>query len=145
MRAARRSRRAPGDAPCCASACAAVLADLDEADAAAVFAAIRRANPGGLGAAPDQDVAAAPTVGLLEAMALAADRDRIARAYVTDFDEIFEFGLPVLAKRARAYADDPSLAVTTLHMAYLAAFPTATSPANSALATLRRCGRRPSA
>ncbi len=55
-----------------------VLARLDDADTEAVFAAIRRANPGGLGSAPEQDVARAPTAGLLEAMALAADRDRIA-------------------------------------------------------------------
>ena len=99
-----------------------VLNDLDEGDAAAVFAAIRRASPGGLGSAPEQDVAAAPTAGLLEAMGLAADRDRIARAYVTDYAEIFDFGLPVLAN-ARAQTSDPELAVTTLHMAYLTYFP----------------------
>ncbi len=73
-----------------------VLAALDAADAANVFEAIRRASPGGLGTAPDQDVAAPPTIGLLAAMALAADRDRIARAYVTDLEEIFAFGLPTL-------------------------------------------------
>jgi triphosphoribosyl-dephospho-CoA synthase len=101
---------------------AGILAGLDEEDAAAVFAAIRRANPGGLGAAPEQDVAAPPTVGLLEAMALAADRDRIARAYVTNFAEVFDFGLPTL-DRVRPLADDPSLMVTTLHMAYLAQLP----------------------
>ena len=101
---------------------AAVLAHLTEADAAAVFAAIRRASPGGLGGAPDQDVAAEPTVGLREAMALAADRDRIARAYVTDFEDVFAFGLPEL-ERARARAADADLAVSTLHMAYLARFP----------------------
>ncbi len=101
---------------------AGILAGLDEGDAAAVFAAIRRANPGGLGAAPEQDVAAPPTVGLLEAMALAADRDRIARAYVTDFAEVFDFGLPTL-DRIRPLADNPSLMVTTLHMAYLAQLP----------------------
>ena len=55
-------------------------------------------------------------------MALAADRDRIARAYVTDFEDIFAFGLPEL-ERARARAADPDLAVSTLHMAYLARFP----------------------
>jgi triphosphoribosyl-dephospho-CoA synthase len=101
---------------------AGILAGLDEEDAAAVFAAIRRANPGGLGAAPEQDVAAPPTVGLLEAMALAADRDRIARAYVTNFAEVFDFGLPTL-DRVRPLADDPSLMVTTLHMTYLAQLP----------------------
>jgi triphosphoribosyl-dephospho-CoA synthase len=101
---------------------AAVLASLDADDAHAVFEAIRRANPGGLGATPEQDVAAAPTLGLLQAMALAADRDRIARAYATDFEEMFCFGLPTL-QRVQCETDDPSLAVTTLHMAYLAQAP----------------------
>jgi triphosphoribosyl-dephospho-CoA synthase len=101
---------------------ASILAGLGEEDAAAVFAAIRRANPGGLGTAPDQDVAAPTTLGLLEAMALAADRDRIARAYVTDFAEVFDFGLPTL-DRIRPLADDPSLMVTTLHTTYLAQLP----------------------
>ncbi len=99
-----------------------ILAGLDEEDATAVFAAIRRANPGGLGTAPEQDVAAPPTAGLLQAMTLAADRDRIARAYVTNFAEIFDFGLPTL-DHVRPLAANPSLMVTTLHMAYLAQLP----------------------
>ena len=100
----------------------AVLNGFDDNDAASVFAAIRIANPGGLGAVPDQDVATAPTVGLFEAMALAAARDRVASAYVTDYADIFEFGLKVLAG-AMVHTDDRLLAVTTLHMAYLAYFP----------------------
>jgi triphosphoribosyl-dephospho-CoA synthase len=99
-----------------------VLRALDAADAANVFEAIRRANPGGLGSAPDQDVATPPSIGLLEAMALATDRDRIARAYVTDFEEIFAFGLPALEGISRK-TDDQAFAVTSLHMAYLAQAP----------------------
>lgn len=99
-----------------------VLSALDASDAANVYEAIRRANPGGLGSAPEEDVAAPPTLGLREAMALAADRDRIARAYVTDLDEIFAFGLPALERISLA-TEDPALAITTLHMAYLAQAP----------------------
>jgi triphosphoribosyl-dephospho-CoA synthase len=98
-----------------------VLGSLDDADAEAVFSAIRRANPGGLGSVADQDVASAPRAGLREAMSLAADRDRIAQAYVTDFAEVFDFGLPRFQLIRRQTADR-SIAVTTLHMAYLAAF-----------------------
>ncbi len=98
-----------------------VLSSLDDADADAVFSAIRLANPGGLGSVPAQDVAAAPTVGLSDAMSLAAGRDRIAQAYVTDFAEVFDFGLPRF-ELLRRQAADRSLVVTTLHMAYLAAF-----------------------
>ncbi len=59
-------------------------------------------TPGGLGAVPEQDVAGAPTVGLLEAMGMAAGRDRIAAAYVTDFVDIFEFGLRRAGQRSPA-------------------------------------------
>jgi triphosphoribosyl-dephospho-CoA synthase len=99
-----------------------VLSALDAADAANVYEAIRRANPGGLGSAPEQDVAAPPTLQLREAMALAADRDRIARAYVTDMEEVFAFGIPTL-EEISLRTDDLALAVTTLHMAYLAREP----------------------
>jgi triphosphoribosyl-dephospho-CoA synthase len=99
-----------------------VLNDLDDEDAAAVYAAIRLANPGGLGSVPEQDVADAPTTGLLEAMGMAVARDRIAAQYVTDFVEVFEFGLPVLTN-VRSHTQDQNLAVTTLHMAFLAFFP----------------------
>ena len=63
-----------------------------------------------------------PTIGLIEAMGLAAGRDRIALNYTTGFSDIFEFGLAAL-ERARSQATDAQLAVTTLHMAYLAQFP----------------------
>jgi len=97
------------------------LADLDREDAAEAFAAIRIANPAGLGTADAEDVAAPPTVGLREAMVLAADRDRIANAYATDFAEVFDIGLPALAA-ARATAASTDLAVSTLHMTLLARF-----------------------
>lgn len=74
----------------------AVLADLDRDDAAAAFRAITSAQPGGLGQAPAEDVRRAPSVGLREAMALAAERDSIARQYVTGFEDLFEIALPQL-------------------------------------------------
>jgi triphosphoribosyl-dephospho-CoA synthase len=74
----------------------AVLADLDVTDARHVYAAIRLANPGGLGRVPAQDVSAEPTQSLREVMALAAGRDLVARQYVNDFEEIFARGLPAL-------------------------------------------------
>ena len=58
-----------------------VLTDLDLADAKATYRAIARAQPGGLGAAPSQDVREPPSVDLRAAMALAAPRDSIARQY----------------------------------------------------------------
>jgi len=72
------------------------LNDLTVSDADMVYRAIRVANPGGLGAAPEQDVREEPIVTLLEAMKLAADRDLVARQYANGFADIFDFGVPEL-------------------------------------------------
>ena len=100
----------------------AVLDGLDRADSEAVFAAIRLANPGGLGRAGKHDVAAAAPVSLLEAMAEAAGRDRIARAYVSGFADVAEIGLPAL-QAARGRGLDPSWCTTAIHLAYLRSVP----------------------
>jgi triphosphoribosyl-dephospho-CoA synthase len=82
-----------------------VLAETTVTDAGEVYAAIRRARPGGLGEAKAEDVAGAPTVSLRDAMSLAAERDAIAREYVTDFTLTFETGVPaVLAARREGLA-----------------------------------------
>ena len=73
-----------------------VLESLTIADAEAVFEAIRLANPGGLGTSTDQDVSGAPSVTLREAMALAADRDAVARQYATGYADVFEVAAPAL-------------------------------------------------
>lgn len=67
---------------------------LTVSDTRHVYEAIRLANPGGLGDAPEQDVREAPTVTLLEAMKLAADRDMVARQYANGFADVFDFGVP---------------------------------------------------
>jgi triphosphoribosyl-dephospho-CoA synthase len=69
------------------------LGKLDINDARDVFSAIVLAQPGGLGSAPEHDVASEPNVSLLEAMAAASDRDMIARQYVTNFADILSGGL----------------------------------------------------
>lgn len=79
-----------------------VLATTTVQDAEEVYAAIRRAHPGGLGEAAAEDVSNPPSVSLREAMGLAADRDAIAREYVTDFALTFDVGVPAL----RAALDD---------------------------------------
>ena len=79
-----------------------VLAETTVADAVSVYEAIRLAAPTGLGAAEAQDVATVPTIPLRDAMALAADRDSIAREYVTDFAITFELGAPGLRRALHA-------------------------------------------
>ena len=71
-----------------------ILEGLTREDARLVYEAIRLANPGGLGDAPEQDVRSEPTVTLLEAMKLAADRDMVARQYANGYADVFDYGVP---------------------------------------------------
>ena len=83
---------------------AAVRRVLDETtveDARNVYAAIRRAAPGGLGTVEDQDVAGEPTRPLVDVMRLAAGRDAIAREYATAFELTFLTGAPALERARR--------------------------------------------
>jgi triphosphoribosyl-dephospho-CoA synthase len=100
----------------------AVLDDLTIDDACAAYRAIAAANPAGLGTARAADVATPPAITLLAAMELARGHDRIANAYATDFADIFDCALPMLAA-ARLSTSSPERAVTTLHMCLLAHFP----------------------
>lgn len=120
--ALRRGSGAAGDAVRLRSDLALTLRELDVEDADWAFRAILLASPGGLGDAEASDVRGPARVSLLEAMGEARGRDRIARAYVTDFEDIFTFGLPRL-EEARARWREPALAVAYLYMSLLAAFP----------------------
>jgi len=75
-----------------------VLDGLDVEDAREVYAAIRLAAPGGLGKVEAQDVSEEPTQTLREVMALASDRDLVARQYAGGFREVFEEGTPALSE-----------------------------------------------
>ncbi|MGQ0656984.1 MAG: triphosphoribosyl-dephospho-CoA synthase [Chromatiales bacterium] len=99
-----------------------VLESLTIADAVAAYAAIRTANPGGLGHAPAEDVAASPTVTLLAAMRLAAHRDRIAFQYASGYADVFETGLSALCE-ALAEGVEEEWAVVMCYLRYLAKFP----------------------
>lgn len=57
-------------------------------DTRAIYEAIRLASPGGLGTVEEGDVAGTPSLSVLEAMQLAADRDLVARQYTNDFAEV---------------------------------------------------------
>jgi len=99
-----------------------VLDRLDEADAADVFAAIAAANPGGLGRVARHDVNAPAATTLREAMAEAAERDRIARQYVTAYEDIFALGLPALAAARRRHAE-ARRSTLAVYLAFLGAIP----------------------
>ena len=99
-----------------------VLDEIDAEDAATLFAAIRLANPGGLGQAQQQDVSQTPTLPIRAIMALAADRDLIARQYANGFREIFEDGAPaILDGMSRTGSMEGAIIFAHLHM--MARFP----------------------
>ena len=100
----------------------AVLDQLTVSDAVDAFAAIRRAKPAGLGRAETQDVGTMPTVSLLEAMRLAADRDLIACQYATGFADIFETGVARIGQ-ARQAGHDPPWIATLVFLDFLSGFP----------------------
>jgi len=95
-----------------------VLSTLDVDDARAAYRAIAHASPGGLGEAPEQDVAEVPTVDLRTAMRLAADRDTIARQYANGFGDVFRTGLPPFR-----HITDIGTTVLACWFGWLAGFP----------------------
>jgi triphosphoribosyl-dephospho-CoA synthase len=104
---------------------AAVRAVLDATtvdDARDVYAAIRRAGPGGLGTVEQQDVAGEPTASLLDVMRLAASRDAVAREYATAFDVTFLTAVPALHRARRDHLSWDDATVETF-LTLLAASP----------------------
>lgn len=103
----------------------AVLAELDIDDARAAYRAIALARPGGLGAAATQDVHSEPSIGLRDAMALAAERDLIARQYRDAYADLFDGGLAALPAGSSADAGKPEgrSAVQHLYLHFLATLP----------------------
>jgi triphosphoribosyl-dephospho-CoA synthase len=100
----------------------ATVADTTVDDAVAVYEAIRLAHPGGLGTVATADLAARPTVTLLEAMTLARHRDSVAAEYAGGFATTFELTLPAL-RRARSAGLDWTEAAVESYLAVLARLP----------------------
>lgn len=69
-----------------------VLHRIDLQQSRWIYSAIASAAAGGLGRVAQQDVTAPPTLVILEAMQLAADRDLIARQYANGFADVFGLG-----------------------------------------------------
>lgn len=98
------------------------LQKLSVKDTQDVYQAIRIANPGGLGDAPEQDVREEPTVTLLEAMKLAAERDMVARQYANGFADVFDFGVPAFVD-ALARFGCVEAAIIDSQLRWLATYP----------------------
>lgn len=102
-----------------------VLERLDLDDAGAAFRAIAQANPGGLGSAPAEDVRHLPSIGLRAAMALAAERDLIARQYRDGFSDVLEAALMQWPQALSIEAPLESVrqSVQRVYLTLLATFP----------------------
>ena len=104
-----------------------VLVNSTVQDAEAVFAAIRLANPAGLGESAQHDVRQTATCTLLAAMQTAANRDlvnvmlpndMIALQYTNNFAQITESVM--LYQQALARWQRPAWAVTAVHLHFMA-------------------------
>ncbi len=99
-----------------------VLSRTSVADAVEAYTGIREASAGGLGSVQGQDLAESPTVPLLEAMKLAAERDSVASEYATTYAITFETALPAL-RDARGLGLPWREAVVETYLTILAAVP----------------------
>ena len=106
-----------------------VLANTTIEDAENTFAAIRLANPAGLGESAQFDVHQTATCTLLQAMQTAANRDlardmlsrdMIAQQYTNNYAEILES--LVVYQQALARWQRPAWAVTAVHLHFMAHF-----------------------
>lgn len=95
-----------------------VLSKTHPLDAECVFTAICHAKPGGLGEAAEADVREAPKVTLLEAMALAAERDLIAKQYISSYTDIFRKAVPMYDYRL-SLGDSPDWAAVAVFITLL--------------------------
>jgi len=93
---------------------------IDDADW--VFKAIMLASPGGLGRADNQDVSEPPSITLTEAMRLSSHKDRIALQYVSDYQDIFDFAVPIHYNAVRK-STQPEWAVLSVYAGLLSHFP----------------------
>lgn len=98
------------------------LEQLTKTDTDLVFRAIRLARPAGLGQSPRHDVENPVAAPLLEVMAEAEHRDRIAYQYTHGFADVFDTGIPTLEAELTRWPDRAWAAVG-VYLEFLARFP----------------------
>ena len=134
-----------------------VLAATTVDDARQVYRAIRLAPRAAWATSADQDVADEPTVTLREAMALAADRDLVARQYANGYREVLHEALPA-SEDALAAGQPLETAIVTAYLDLLSRHPDSLIARKAGLAAcpggvaqgrrgarsrLARCGEEP--
>ena len=99
-----------------------VLDGLEPRDSERMYAAIRLAAPGGLGTCDQHDVAEPPSCSLMEAMRVAASRDRVAHQYAYGYADVFGYAVPLLRSLRRRWPQG-TWSLTVLFLMLLARFP----------------------
>lgn len=99
-----------------------ILSSLTVEDARLAYDAIQLAQAGALGQVSEGDISEEPKISLLEAMALAQERDAIAREYVSGYAISFEIGYPALAK-AYQETGELSMAIVQTYLTILSQVP----------------------
>ncbi len=100
-----------------------VLRSLDDEGGKQIFSAIATATPGGLGSVESNDVnTTTGPVDIVRAMAQAADRDRIALQYATNFDDLITNVIPIVRDSILA-SGDILTGVSRAHLRLLAIEP----------------------
>ncbi len=96
-----------------------ILNQLTVEDATLTGQAIVFANPAGLGNSDVNDVHERSSVSLLDMMASAQHKDRVAWQYANAFADVFEFGLPHYNKAMHQW-NNQAWATTALYLGFLA-------------------------
>ncbi len=99
-----------------------ILEQMTMQDASLVFQAISLAKPGGLGRVENNDVNNSPNISLLEAMSAAAERDLIAKQYVSAFDDVYKLGLNCLLEFDKRW-NSVEWAAVACYLSFMASFP----------------------
>ena len=98
------------------------LKSLGRQESQDIFAAIRLANPGGLGTADRYDVHSRPDIDIYSAMEAAQDRDLVALQYVNGYREVVDLGVKCLQNH-HDRRNSLEWAVVACYLMYMASFP----------------------
>ena len=98
------------------------LMSLEQQEAQDIFAAIRLANPGGLGKVDKYDVNSPLNIDIYSAMDAAKERDLIALQYANGYREIVDLGIKCLQNYHNRW-NSVEWAAVACYLMYMASFP----------------------
>lgn len=98
------------------------LKSLGRQDARDIFAAIRLANPGGLGKVDKYDVNSSTDIDIYSAMDAAKERDLVALQYVNGYREVVNLGIKCLQNYHNRW-NSVEWAVVACYLMYMTSFP----------------------